>query len=143
MIDRQSMKSLIPDLIPDSSTTLSMKRIKFIRGGGIIVYDNRYAVEILIPENKEDCCTFFDVFHHQGRIKDYMYTQPKMTFYHISHSNVDQKMKDAFEEALFQYQPFDFSAMTDNVVNWTSKRLSKSTAKERSISLSENLGQVA
>ncbi len=104
---RQSVKNLIPDLLPMDHVSLNTKRIRFIRGQGVVLYDDIFAVEIYVPLSKEEKPVFFGVQRHHGQINglyDY-YRRPMVLSYSDPHTT--QEMKEHFDEAIFQYQPLD------------------------------------
>ena len=138
MTDRQLIKNLIPALRPDDSQSISWRRIKVVNGEGGIVYDEKYAVEIYVPQHNGEQFMFFDVFSHDDKVNQIMRQYPKLSFYHIEDKRVDQELRMQFEEALFQFLPFEAltSARVDDGIPSGIEQISP-------ILLTEKLGKVA
>ena len=102
-----SIQYLIPDILPLDHVSLSSKRIKFIKGQGAIIHDDCYAVEMYIPNNSDEQPVFFGVQKHFGKpqlLSDYFRKLKVMRYDDI---NVSESIRAKFEEALFQFEPFD------------------------------------
>ena len=99
--ERKQIRTLIPDLQPMDHVTLNTKRTNFIYGQGMIVYDDRYAVEIYIPKNEKECMAFFAVDRHFGntaKLGEYYRRIPVLSYDHV---NVTSQIREQFDEAIF------------------------------------------
>jgi len=99
--ERNQIRTLIPDLQPMDHVTLNTKRINFIYGQGIVVYNEYYAVEIYVPKNKNEHMTFFAVDRHFGntdKLGEYYRRIPVMSY---DHTDVNSQIKEQFDEAIF------------------------------------------
>ncbi len=61
---RGLIKKLLPDLLSPDYVSLNSKRINFIYGQGVIIYDKTYAVEVYLPRNSNKELTFFAIQRH-------------------------------------------------------------------------------
>ena len=122
--ERQIMKRLIPDLLPIDHVSLSTKRIRFIQGQGVILYDEKFAVEIYLPKGSE-APLFFGVHRHHGKINNLKMDFRKLPVMQISDSRVTSVMSAQFDEALFQYQPLTWSKSDWTMPTTTSTDSSK------------------
>ena len=104
-LDRNKIQFLIPDILPLDHVSLSAKRIRFIRGQGIILFNDIYAVEIYLPMGPDDTAVFFGVQRHQGKIKDLGEYFRKLEVRHYDDPKTTEEMQTLFDEAIFQYQP--------------------------------------
>ena len=103
---KHSLSTLIPDLLPIDHEPLSTKRVRFIRGQGIILYDDQYAVEIYVPRNSSESPIFFGVHRHRGQldhIRDQFYKLPMKS---IDDSNVSHEVRETFNEGVSMFLPY-------------------------------------
>lgn len=110
---RNQVKTLIPDLLPPGHVPLNYKRVRFIKGEGVVLYDDKYQVEIYRPRFAPSGAreiTFFGVQRHHGHTdKIYSdYKRPRVM--HINDPSVTPELRSAFEEAVFQFEPIEFPA---------------------------------
>lgn len=99
--ERNQIKSLIPDLQPMDHVSLNTKRINFIYGHGVIVYDDHYAVEIYMPKTPHEKMTFFAVDRHFGKtnkLGEYYRRMPVLKF---NDPRVTPEIRSQYDEALF------------------------------------------
>jgi len=66
-LQHQEVKMLIPDLLPPDHVSLNTKRIRFIKGQGVLIYDDKYVVEIYAPYSRTDDLEFFGIQRHHGK----------------------------------------------------------------------------
>lgn len=106
--ERQIMKRLIPDLLPIDHVSLTTKRIRFIHGQGVILYNDTFAVEIYLPKDQEKAL-FFGVHKHHGKIQELKLEFRKLRVLDVTDLRVTEAMRAQFDEALFQYQPLTWT----------------------------------
>jgi len=103
-IDRQNIKMLIQDLRPMDYVDLQTKRMNFIYGQGMIVYNDHYAVEIYIPRDKKENMTFFAVQSHFRSIETLGQYYRRLPVHHYTSTAVNSDIRRQFDEAIFQYR---------------------------------------
>ena len=106
MIPKQLIKGLIPDLLPTDHSTLSKKRIRLIRGEGVILYDDTFAVELYVPRDNSSDVEFYGVHRHRNEIDDIVNTWRRLRVFKLANPVVSPEMKRAFNEAVFQFLPY-------------------------------------
>ena len=109
---KATVKQLIADLLPPDHVSLSTKRIRFIKGQGVLLYDDNFIVEIYAPYSRTEDYEFFGVQRHHGHIdKMSMYYQ-RLPILQYNDVRVSDGMREKFNEALFQYMPMKESRDT-------------------------------
>jgi|GEM_PF-6569919 len=103
------IKQLIPDMLPTGHVSLNLKRIRFIKGQGVVLYDDTYAVEIYVPRGGESPA-FFGVHRHHGKIQELNSYFLKPMVMHIDDHRTTSIMKEQFEEAVFQFLPLSIDS---------------------------------
>ena len=99
--EHNQIKALIPDLQPMDHVSLNTKRINFICGQGLIVYNDTYAVEIYLPKNPNEKATYFAVDRHFGHLNKLGEYYRKMPVVKIDDPKVNEEIKAQFDEAIF------------------------------------------
>lgn len=133
----KNIRSLIPDLLPPDHMSLQMKRIKFIQGQGVVLYDNSFVVEIFTPLGGESPA-YFGVFPHHGdvaAIHDY-YRKPEVL--RIDDPRVSSQWLLQFEEAVMQFLP-----LAINEQGWVVPHKSIQPTQGREIQMHNNLSGAA
>ncbi len=102
---KASVRQLISDLLPPDHVSLSTKRIRFIKGQGVLLYDDNYVVEIYAPYARTEDYEFFAVQRHHGRIDKMASYYQKLPILQYNDVRVSEGMKEKFNEAIFQYMP--------------------------------------
>ncbi len=103
---RLNIQYLIPDILPLDHISLSAKRIRFIRGQGIILYNDDYAVELYMPKSPQETPVFFGVQRHFGKIQELGEYFRKIPVQHYNDPATTDQMRRQFDEAIFQYLPY-------------------------------------
>jgi len=102
---KATVRQLISDLLPLDHVSLNTKRIRFIKGQGVLLYDDNYVVEIYAPYSRTEDYEFFAVQRHHGNIdKMSMYYQ-RLPILQYNDVRVSDGMREKFGEAIFQYMP--------------------------------------
>ena len=111
MINEQvyAVRNLISDLLPIDHISLNTKRVRFINGEGVVLYDDKYAVEIFTPRKAHESYEFFGVHRHRGNVDELYHYFRKPTVLPIDSPRVTRSMKYQFEEAVFQFEPIEDS----------------------------------
>jgi hypothetical protein len=102
--NERMIKQLIPDLLPNDHISMNMKRIRFIQGQGVIIYDNSYAVEIYLPRDGETP-TYFGVHKHHNNMNELRADFPKLDIMEVTDNRTTELMKLQFSEAVMQFLP--------------------------------------
>jgi hypothetical protein len=103
--ERQEIKNLIPDLLPPDHVSISTKRINFIYGQGIVIFDDVYAVEIYVPHNANEHMTYFAVDRHYGKTHHLGQYYQKLRVLHYDHPDVTEELRGQFNEAVSLQEP--------------------------------------
>lgn len=117
------LKELIPDLLPLDYVSLNTKRINFIYGQGVIIYNQTYAVEIYMPRDKKEEITFFAVDRHFGNVGKIGQYYRKMPVLKYDDPRVTPEMRAQFEEAIYQNEQG-----TNNIKELYNKGMSRQVA---------------
>ena len=99
--EQNQVRELIPTLLSTDHISINTKRINFIYGQGVIVYNDTYAVEIYVPKNPNENHTFFAVDRHFGNIKNIGEYYRRLPVLNLNNPDVTASMRAQFEEALF------------------------------------------
>jgi len=100
--ERGLIKKLLPDLLSPDYVSLNSKRINFIYGQGVIIYDKTYAVEVYLPRNSHEELTFFAIQRHQGKVSNLGEYYRKIAVQSYDHEYTTNAMRKQFDEAVFQ-----------------------------------------
>ena len=103
--NKAAVRQLIADLLPPDHVSLSTKRIRFIKGQGILLYDDTYVVEIYAPYARTEDYEFFGVQRHHGKIDHMSNYYQKLPILQYNDVRVSEGMREKFNEAIFQYMP--------------------------------------
>lgn len=103
--DKAAVRQLIADLLPPDHVSLSTKRIRFIKGQGVLLYDDNYIVEIYAPYARTEDYEFFGVQRHLGKIEQMSTYYRKLPVLQFNDIRVSASMREKFNEAIFQYMP--------------------------------------
>ncbi len=101
----QQVQMLIPDLLPLDHVSLNTKRLRFIKGQGVLIYDDTYVVEIYTPYSRTDDLEFFGVQRHHGKIENMRTYYQRLPILKYDDVRVNSSMKAMFDEAMFHYLP--------------------------------------
>lgn len=101
----QQVQMLIPDLLPPDHVSLNTKRLRFIKGQGVLIYDDHYVVEIYVPYSRTDDLEFFGVQRHHGKIENMRTYYQRLPILKYDDVRVNSSMKAMFDEAMFHYLP--------------------------------------
>ena len=102
---RHSVRMLIPDMLPLDHVSLNEKRIRFIKGQGVLLYDDIHVVEVYVPYSRTDDLEFFGVQRHFGKIERMRNYYQRLPILHVNDVRVTKAMKDTYDEAMFHYLP--------------------------------------
>lgn len=104
-LQHQQVQMLIPDLLPPDHISLNTKRLRFIKGQGVLIYDDTYVVEIYAPYSRTDDLEFFGVQRHHGKIENMRTYYQRLPILKYDDVRVNSAMKAKFDEAMFHYLP--------------------------------------
>jgi len=100
-----AVRQLIGDLLPIDHVSLSTKRIRFIKGQGVLLYDDTYVVEVYAPYARTEDYEFFGVQRHHGQIDMMSTYYQKLPILQYNDLKVSEGMREKFNEAISQYMP--------------------------------------
>jgi len=112
---RGLIKKLLPDLLSPDYVSLNSKRINFIYGQGVIIYDKTYAVEVYLPRNSNEKLAFFAIQRHQGKVSNLGEYYRKMAVQSYDHEHTTNAMRKQFDEAVFQNLAMELSQKSSRI----------------------------
>ena len=105
--ERGLIKNLLSDMLPPNHVSLNTKRINFIHGQGVIIYNETFAVEVYVPRNQNEEMAFFAIQRHGGKINnlgDYYRKLKVINYFDLQPSSALCKQ---FDEAVFQHHSIE------------------------------------